>query len=56
MYLDREKQLAGLMRSLLRVKYEIEVESIPTSIPPELKFGELAGDELIGHLVPLLSH
>ena len=42
MYLDREKQLAGHIRNLLRTRYEIDVENIPISIPPELKFGELA--------------
>ena len=42
MYLDREKQFAGHIRNLLRQKYQTEVENIPISIPPELKFGELA--------------
>ncbi len=42
MYLDLEKRLAGHIRNVLREKYELEVENIPISIPPELKFGELA--------------
>jgi arginyl-tRNA synthetase len=41
-YLDLEKKLAGQIRAVLREKYELEVENIPISIPPELKFGELA--------------
>jgi arginyl-tRNA synthetase len=41
-YLDLERRLDGHIRDVLRAKYEIEVENIPISIPPELKFGELA--------------
>ena len=42
MYLELQQRLAGHIRNVLRTKYEIEVENIPISIPPELKFGELA--------------
>ena len=42
MYLDLQQRLAGHIRNVLREKYQIEVENIPISIPPELKFGELA--------------
>ena len=42
MYLNLERRFASHIRDVLRTKYEIEIESIPTSIPPELKFGELA--------------
>jgi arginyl-tRNA synthetase len=41
-YLDLQKRFDGHIRSVLRSKYEIEVETIPVAIPPELKFGELA--------------
>jgi arginyl-tRNA synthetase len=41
-YLDLQKRLDGHIRNVLRTQYEIEVDSVPISIPPELKFGELA--------------
>jgi arginyl-tRNA synthetase len=41
-YLELHKRLDGHIREVLRAKYEIEVENVPLSIPPELKFGELA--------------
>jgi len=41
-YLDLQKRFDGHIRNVLRTKYEIEVETIPVAIPPELKFGELA--------------
>jgi arginyl-tRNA synthetase len=41
-YLELQKRLAEHLRSVLRAKYEIEVDNIPLEIPPDLKFGELA--------------
>ena len=42
MYLELGRRFEGRIRDGLRTKYEIEVENVPISIPPELKFGELA--------------
>ena len=42
MYLELQKRLEEHIRNVLKAKYELEVENIPLSIPPELKFGELA--------------
>ena len=42
MYLELQKRLEEQIRNVLRTKYGIEVDHIPTAIPPELKFGELA--------------
>jgi arginyl-tRNA synthetase len=42
LYLELQKRLEEQIRSVLRTKYGIEVDHIPTAIPPELKFGELA--------------
>ncbi len=42
MYLELQKRLADHLRNVLRAKYEIELETIPLEIPPDLKFGELA--------------
>jgi len=41
-YLELQKRLAEHIRNVLRTKYQVEVKNIPISIPPELKFGELA--------------
>jgi arginyl-tRNA synthetase len=41
-YLQLQKRLAEHIRSVLRAKYEIELENIPLEIPPDLRFGELA--------------
>jgi arginyl-tRNA synthetase len=41
-YLHLQRRLEGRIRDLLRTQYDIEVDVIPLSIPPELKFGELA--------------
>jgi arginyl-tRNA synthetase len=41
-YLELQKALTEHIRSVLRAKYELEVEAIPIEIPPDLKFGELA--------------
>ena len=42
MYLELQKRLGEHLRTLLRKKYQIELDTIPVEIPPELKFGELA--------------
>ncbi len=42
MYLELQKALAEHIRTVLRAKYELEIENIPVEIPPDLKFGELA--------------
>jgi arginyl-tRNA synthetase len=41
-YLELQKRLVENIRGVLRAKYELEVETIPVEIPPDLKFGELA--------------
>ena len=42
MYLELQKRLEGHLRALLAAKYDLQLETIPLEIPPELKFGELA--------------
>ena len=42
MYLELQKRLGTLLRAVLKEKYDLELESIPIEIPPELKFGELS--------------
>ena len=42
MYLELQKRLGNLLRAVLKEKYDLELESIPIEIPPELKFGELS--------------
>lgn len=42
MYLELQKRLEECILNVLGTKYGIEPETIPTAIPPELKFGELA--------------
>ena len=42
MYLDLQKRLGAHLRALLKEKYDLELETIPLEIPPELKFGELS--------------
>ena len=42
MYLELQKRLGGHLRSVLKQKYDLEVENIPLEIPPDLKFGELS--------------
>ncbi|MGA3011585.1 MAG: arginine--tRNA ligase [Terracidiphilus sp.] len=42
MYLELQKRLTERLRSVLAAKYDLQLESIPLEIPPELKFGELA--------------
>jgi len=41
-YLELQKRLGNLLRAVLKEKYDLELESIPIEIPPELKFGELS--------------
>jgi arginyl-tRNA synthetase len=41
-YLQLQKRLTEHLRSLLAAKYDLQLETIPLEIPPELKFGELA--------------
>jgi arginyl-tRNA synthetase len=41
-YLDLQKRLGAHLRALLKEKYDLELETIPLEIPPELKFGELS--------------
>ena len=42
MYLELQKRLGGRLRAVLKAKYDLELETIPIEIPPELKFGELS--------------
>jgi arginyl-tRNA synthetase len=41
-YLELQKRLEEHLRAVLKAKYDLQVETIPLEIPPELKFGELA--------------
>jgi arginyl-tRNA synthetase len=41
-YLELQKKLGANLRALLKEKYDLELETIPLEIPPELKFGELS--------------
>jgi arginyl-tRNA synthetase len=41
-YLELQKRLGDRLRAVLREKYDLQLETIPMEIPPELKFGELA--------------
>jgi arginyl-tRNA synthetase len=40
--LELQKRLEQHLRAVLAAKYDIQLETIPMEIPPELKFGELA--------------
>ena len=42
MYLELQKRLAEHLRAVLAAKYDLQLETIPLEIPPELRFGELA--------------
>ena len=42
MYLELQKRFTEHLRSVLAAKYDLQLETIPLEIPPELKFGELA--------------
>jgi len=41
-YLELQKQLAAEIRSVLKTKYDLEIDNVPVETPPDLKFGELA--------------
>jgi arginyl-tRNA synthetase len=41
-YLELQKRLSALLRTVLIEKYDLQQESIPMEIPPDLKFGELS--------------
>jgi arginyl-tRNA synthetase len=41
-YLELQKRLTEHLRAVLKAKYDLQLETIPMEIPPELKFGELA--------------
>jgi arginyl-tRNA synthetase len=41
-YLEMQKRLTQHLRAVLKAKYDLQLETIPLEIPPELKFGELA--------------
>ncbi len=42
MYLEVQNRLREHLRAVLKAKYELELETIPLEIPPDLKFGELS--------------
>ena len=42
MYLELQKRLGDHLRAVLKQKYDLQLDSIPLEIPPELKFGELS--------------
>ncbi len=42
MYLELQNRLAAHLRSVLQAKYDLQLETIPIEIPPDLRFGELA--------------
>ena len=42
MYLELQKRLSEHLRSVLKLKYDLELAAIPMEIPPDLKFGELS--------------
>jgi arginyl-tRNA synthetase len=41
-YLELQKRLGARLRTVLKDKYDLELNAIPLEIPPELKFGELS--------------
>jgi arginyl-tRNA synthetase len=41
-YLELQKRLEQHLRAVLAEKYDLQLETIPLEIPPDLKFGELA--------------
>ncbi len=42
MYLELQNKLEAHLRAVLKEKYDLEPETIPLEIPPDLKFGELS--------------
>jgi len=41
-YLELQKRLGTTLRAVLKAKYDLDIETIPIEIPPDLKFGELS--------------
>jgi arginyl-tRNA synthetase len=41
-YLELQNRLSEHLRSVLKLKYDLELAAIPMEIPPDLKFGELS--------------
>ncbi|MFY9852570.1 MAG: arginine--tRNA ligase, partial [Terracidiphilus sp.] len=41
-YLELQKRFTEQLRGVLAAKYDLQLETIPLEIPPDLKFGELA--------------
>jgi arginyl-tRNA synthetase len=41
-YLELQKRFTQHLRAVLAAKYDLQIETIPMEIPPDLKFGELA--------------
>ena len=42
MYLELQKRLGATLRAVLKAKYDLDIETIPLEIPPDLKFGDLS--------------
>jgi len=42
LYLELQKRFSEHLRSVLKLKYDLEFAAIPMEIPPDLKFGELS--------------
>ncbi len=40
MYLELQKRLADHICGVLKAKYDLQLETVPVEIPPDLKFGE----------------
>jgi arginyl-tRNA synthetase len=41
-YLELQQQLGDALRAVLRDKYDLQLDTVPIEIPPDLQFGELA--------------
>jgi arginyl-tRNA synthetase len=41
-YLELQKRLGARLRAVLKDKYDLQLETIPLEIPPDLQFGELS--------------
>jgi arginyl-tRNA synthetase len=41
-YLELQKRFAAHLRTALKTMYDLQVETLPLEIPPDLRFGELA--------------
>jgi arginyl-tRNA synthetase len=41
-YLELQKRLGAHLRTVLKDKYDLQLDTIPLEIPPDLKFGELS--------------